>query len=224
MFSGKVPPLACAAFLVVLFAFHAQPVTALTVDIGPHGSEFCFERTAHEREEIAISYAVHKPRGAYINVHIKTLLKDGPVVSLYDHNNAEHGEARFLAPHSGSFAVCFLSGTSVSYVTSVSVATLVKGHNIQLDSALARGEVHGAEQIAMAAQGVVDLILHQQDMFREAVWRHDSAMYESGIMAKRASLLVCVLVFFASIMQVVFLRHLLTGKRKPGSGSMKRMV
>lgn len=197
--------------------------SALTVDVGPHGSIFCFERSAHAKEEVVISYAVHKPRGANINVHIKTAASDMPAAALYDHDNAQHGEARFVAPHTGSFSVCFQSGAAVSYVVSVSVATLIKGRDIQLDDALTRGQVHGAEQIAESIQGVVNLILHQQDMFREAVWRHDTAMYDSGKSAVRASLAVCVLVVFASVLQVLFLRHLLKGPRR-GSGSLKRRV
>jgi emp24/gp25L/p24 family/GOLD len=199
--------------------------TALVFDVGAHGRQFCFNRDAHEGEGVSLRYAVHRPRGATVRVAVRSAPGEGPVQTLFDGPVAEHGLAEFRAPHTGSFKVCISSGSKTSYITSVSIAALVKGRDIELEGALSRGEVHGAGEIAHAVAGIVTRILYQQDAFREAVWRHDLAMYESGRMAERASVAVCVLVFVVSTLQVRYVHRLLTAKAgRGGNDGLRRRV
>jgi emp24/gp25L/p24 family/GOLD len=207
---------------VVLALIHCA--TGLVVDVGAYGREFCFNRDAHEGESISLRYAVHRPRGSTVRVYARPVAGEGQVRTLFDKGSASDGFVDFAAPHTGTFKVCIAASTTASFVTSVSIAILVKGHDIMLDDALSRNEVHGANEVAYAVRGVVQQILYRQDSFREAVWRHDVAMYESGRNAMRAASLLAALVAFLSILQVVYVRHLLVSNKSRRSGSFRRTV
>lgn len=194
------------------------------MDVGAYGREFCFNRDAHEGEGVALRYAVHEPRGAVIRVRVLPVQGEAQIKTLYDAQDRTTGLAEFVAPHTGTFKVCLVGAPHSSHVTTVSIAMLVKDANVELADALRRDDVHGAHQTANAISGLVRQILYKQDAFREAVWRHDEAMYDSGSYAVRAATGVAMLVVFFSVMQVVYVRHLLTHKVQSRAKSFRRNV
>lgn len=214
---------ACLALLASFLL--TQSVSSLTVDVGAYGREFCFSRDAHEGDGVELRYAVHQPRGSPIRVRVLPVQGEAQMRALYDEGgDRTAGLAEFVAPHTGTFKICLSAPVEAGYTTSVSIAMLVRDADVQLEDALRRSDIHGAHDAAHAIVGLVQQILYRQDAFREAVWRHDEAMYESGVAAVRAASVVAALVVFFSAMQVVYVRHLLTDKARRRTKSFRRNV